>query len=58
MVNSSILTRITPHIRHLITEYSLQGKVVELAALLEVASLYPIYFSTVYILYTYCRNTS
>ncbi|KAK1366977.1 hypothetical protein POM88_042538 [Heracleum sosnowskyi] len=44
--NISILACITLRIRHLITEYSLQGKVVELAALLEEASSYPIDFST------------
>lgn len=49
MANISILASLTPRIRHLITEYSLQGKVVELAALLKVGSSYPVDFSTMYV---------
>ncbi|KAK1366986.1 hypothetical protein POM88_042547 [Heracleum sosnowskyi] len=45
MFNITILACITPRIRHLVMEYSLQGKVAELAALLNMASSYPIDFS-------------
>ncbi|KAK1366973.1 hypothetical protein POM88_042534 [Heracleum sosnowskyi] len=45
MFNITILACNTPRIRHLVMEYSLQGKVSELAALLNMASSYPIDFS-------------
>lgn len=47
--NISALARETPHVRDLIFNYSLQGKVVEFAALMKVASFYDTNFSTMYI---------
>nr|XP_017219094.1 PREDICTED: uncharacterized protein LOC108196351 isoform X2 [Daucus carota subsp. sativus] len=49
MENISLLAYITPRIRHLVTEYSLQGKVVELAALLKLGSSHPIDYTIMYV---------
>lgn len=49
MVNISLLVSVTPRIRQIIAEYSLQGKVVESAALLKVACSYSIGFPAMYI---------